>query len=77
MRNKDDQPKVRESRDDPYDPFFIPPSILFGESVESSQNGCALLQLPPEILTMIFKQVNVPYFQVCLAGSNCGRRITK
>ncbi len=63
-------PPFRESRDDPYDPFFIPRDILFGlaslES-ESDQSGCALLRLPPEILAMIFRHVRIPYFQVCLA----------
>lgn len=56
----------KPSRSNPYDPFFIPHSILFDTPI-SPQNDCRLLQLPPEILTIIFQKVQIPYFQVSLA----------
>ncbi|EHY52351.1 hypothetical protein ABEF92_007865 [Exophiala dermatitidis] len=46
--------------------FFIPLSIL-NQTVVSPQNGSALLQLPPEVLTLVLEQVKIPYFQVCFA----------
>ncbi|OAP62263.1 hypothetical protein AYL99_04466 [Fonsecaea erecta] len=54
------------SRPDPYDPFIIPDSILLHSPV-SPQTQSKLLQLPPELLTDIFRKVNIPYFQICLA----------
>ncbi|KIX00475.1 uncharacterized protein Z518_10615 [Rhinocladiella mackenziei CBS 650.93] len=65
-REPPSQPQDSLSRPDSYEPFFIPHPILF-ESPTTSQNGSALLQMPSEILTLIFQQVNIPYFQVCLA----------
>ncbi|KIW72210.1 hypothetical protein PV04_00420 [Phialophora macrospora] len=58
-------PDVLPQRD-PYDPFFIPQSILFDSPV-SPQTTSRVLQLPPEILTLIFQKVKIPYFQVSLA----------
>ncbi|ETI29157.1 hypothetical protein G647_01610 [Cladophialophora carrionii CBS 160.54] len=51
---------------DPYDPFFIPQAILFDAPV-SPQPTSKILQLPPEILTLILEKVKIPYFQVSLA----------
>ncbi|KIW30334.1 uncharacterized protein PV07_06084 [Cladophialophora immunda] len=53
-------------RSGPYDPFFIPDSILLHGPV-SPQTKSAFLQLPPELLTLILKKVKIPYFQVSLA----------
>ncbi|KAK5050783.1 hypothetical protein LTR84_003342 [Exophiala bonariae] len=80
---------IKSSRTDPYNPFFIPHSVLFNPN-DNSQNNRAtvkvitgsetkvtplqsqweetpILTLPVELLTKIFQQVKVPYFQVCLA----------
>lgn len=51
----------------PYEPFFIPASMLADEPSDEATKECALLQLPPEILTIIAKHVKIPHFQVCLA----------
>ncbi|KAH0835958.1 hypothetical protein FOPE_04444 [Fonsecaea pedrosoi] len=56
----------RPSQPDPYDPFFIPDSILLYGPV-SPQRKSRLLQLPHELLTDIFKRVKIPHFQVSLA----------
>ncbi|EXJ65192.1 hypothetical protein A1O7_01532 [Cladophialophora yegresii CBS 114405] len=53
---------------DPYDPFFIPQSILSAAPVSPQfQPTSKILQLPPEILTLIFEKVKIPYFQISLA----------
>ncbi|KAJ9605154.1 hypothetical protein H2200_010544 [Cladophialophora chaetospira] len=51
---------------DPYSPFFIPQNILLDTPI-SAQTTSKFLELPAEILTLIFKKVEVPYFQVSLA----------
>lgn len=73
------KPDIKPSRVDPYNPFFIPHSILFNNKptpVLTTTNAHAtalppnetpLLNLPAELLTQIFQHVRIPYFQVCLA----------
>ncbi|KIW98943.1 uncharacterized protein Z519_00606 [Cladophialophora bantiana CBS 173.52] len=58
--------RPRPSQPDPYDPFFMPDSILLDSPV-SAQTESKFLQLPPELLTDILKKVKIPYFQVSLA----------
>ena len=60
-----DPPPDVPSQPDPYDPLFIPESIL--NAPIASQDHSKILQLPPEILALIFQKVKVPYFQVSLA----------
>lgn len=58
--------EISPSRVDPYNPFFIPASILFDTPVLPQTNS-PLLQLPPELLLQIVQHVRIPYFQVCLS----------
>jgi len=55
----------------PYEPFFIPASMLSDppspSSLEAQRSAAPLLQLPTEILTLVFKHVKIPHFQVCFA----------
>ena len=51
---------------DPYRPFFVPQAVLFDSPI-SPQTDSRILQLPPEILSLIFQEVKVPYFQISLA----------
>lgn len=47
----------------PYEPFFIPQSVL---STPSQHQNSRLLNLPPEVLLLVIEQIRVPYFQVSL-----------
>ncbi|KAI1614269.1 hypothetical protein EDD37DRAFT_126136 [Exophiala viscosa] len=55
----------RPSRQNPYDPFFVPATVLAASA--SSQPSSTFASLPTEVLTMIFRHVKTPHHQVCLA----------
>jgi len=55
----------RPSRQNPYDPFFVPPTVLTASG--SLQSASTLASLPTEVLTRIFHHVKIPCYQVCFA----------